>query len=244
MNVKEDVLNENTEEIEEVELQFEDLIILATGMGENDVPNSTALLTIEELTDKESLSKIKEVIIDEGSFAYAINGGCAVVEIIFKKQNTFQYKKTCDICETWIENSNNKEYENKIISLTVMPTIVKGEIVISFENLVYYLGIRDKDENRIIMCFDNNLTNIFETGLDYQNIKKQVELEDLNEERELDEKIFQTEEEIKKLEDEIFYEEHIANMLENEPEKKEKTDASYHQKYGMRVSDETEESEE
>lgn len=239
-------ITEEVEDTEEIEIDFEDLLILSTGLDENGIPNTTAVLTIEELVDEKILKRRKEVVIDEGSFAYAIEGGCAVVEIILNKQNTNQYKRTCDICNAWLTNKDSEEYKNRIITLTIMPRVMEGQLVISLEGLVHYLGIAEENESRVILCFDNNRTRIFETGVDYNEIKNQVELETLNEERELDSKIFETEEEIKKLEEEIYYEENIANVMDVDLEENTNNinkNLNPNRKYGMRISKSEEEEE-
>lgn len=224
--------------VEEVELNFDDLLILSTGKDENGIPNSTAILSIEELVDGEKLKRRKEVVIDEGSFGYAIEGGCAVIEIVFDKQNTNQYKRVCDICDAWITNADSKEYENRLISLVIMPRVVEGQLVINLEGLVYYLGIAESDESRVILCFDNNRTNIFETDIDYKEIQKQVELEIYSEEKELDIKIAETENEIKRLEEENYYDQNISNIVDIDFKNDVNNDDLFvNKKYGMRISE-------
>jgi hypothetical protein len=178
-------VNENVENY--IELHIDEILSMACGRDEAGMPNSTAVLAVNRIESADKGHTLSQIIISNADFQLYISGGAATIQIDFKKPETFEYKRAITICSEWMQNLDNPEFDNLHLSLTVVPTILYGEIFLMFTNLVYFTGIPTDDGNRLVLVFDNNASEVFNTDeIDYQALTAAVELEMRQEEEELE----------------------------------------------------------
>ena len=91
-----------------------------------------------------------------------------------------------------------------------------------FQELVYYLGVEGEDFFRIMLCFDNNKSDMLETSdIDYSEIRKLVIEEMTEEQRLLDQEFDKAQyelEEAEKAEREAYYENNIKPLYDRQNE--------------------------
>jgi len=194
-------------------IDFQDLIKISSGKREDGTSKSVGTISeIEakgisnadenvELTEKD-VKTLKEVTLTDSLFHIYASGGCAVIDVELPLKSAFNYRNIMDICKDWMKNLFNEKYNDRLLSLTIIPLALEGQVSIVFQNLVYYAGMREEDKFKVILCFDNNATDCYEIeGINYKEIQATVARELKAEEEELDRQILEVEDAIKKLDE-------------------------------------------
>lgn len=105
-----------------------------------------------------------------------------------------------DTTEGIDEVKTNDPDKQWILSMILVPLALDGVINIAFMGLTYYIRLSDNDTYRLVLVFDNTLTQIFGIeGEDIAGIKASIEAEFLREERRLDDEIYEAQLEYEKL---------------------------------------------
>ena len=250
---------DNTEEI--IEVEFQDILRISSGLDESGNPRSAGTLSILEVNgleniqteeDADKLSEkdvktIKEVTISTSAINLFVSGGCAIVDIDLPLQSAFEYRSIVSICKNWLDNINNEKYDNQLLSFTLVPLLLQGQISIVFHNLTYYSGISNDNGYKIILAFDNNVTDCYEIdGIDYKAIKAAVANEIKLEDEALEKEIMEAEEEIKKLEREnnpyldTINEQYNPDSLSLANLDDENNQTETYKKYGIRFTEDDE----
>lgn len=194
------------------ELTYDEILGVISGRDEVGAPNSAATLSIDEIISERDVKSINNVIFDNAEITIYTYGGCAVLEVDFPYNSLPSYKRAMALCQEWFNEIEDKEHDNRILSLTLVPLRLLGKIFLLFRNLVYYTGNSTSNGSRLILCFDNNVTNILETeDINYREIFASVEAELTKREEDVDEQILQIEEETRKIKEENVYEKNIQD---------------------------------
>ena len=110
----------------------------------------------------------------------------------------------------------------KLFTGIAVPNLLLGQITMVFQELVYYLGVEGEDFFRIMLCFDNNKSDMLETSdIDYSEIRKLVIEEMTEEQRLLDQEFDKAQyelEEAEKAEREAYYENNIKPLYDRQNE--------------------------
>lgn len=195
-----------------VEIDFQDVIRIASGVDDAGNPNSSVSLAIYKLGEREDdILTEQEVAFSNAVTSIFASGGCIVVQVDFPSSCKFESRRATQIAAEWMGNMNSEAYKNKFLSLVIVPLQLFGQIYISLSELVYFSAFYvAKDETRLILCFDNTSTQCYETGdIDLESIQSQVDQELRDEEQALDDEAYDIEQQIKKLQEYNPYEEEI-----------------------------------
>ncbi len=202
-----------------IELSYGDVVRIASGTNELGAPNSGAILSIDQIISEDKVNNIQNVIFKDAEINIFTSGGCVVVESLFPMDSTLEYNRAIDVCSDWLMKVYREENENnEVLTLTVAPIDLEGQIVIMFDGLVYFNGHNCQNhKKKLVLCFDNDMTNVFQADdIDYMELVKEVEHELQKEEQEMDEKIEELREEARLLNSEQnLYEKHIQEKYGN-----------------------------
>ena len=187
---------------EKFKITFNDIVKVANGRDETDAPCSSATLSIDEIEENET-KNIQEVFFKEAEINLFYSGGCIVCQADFPITSSFEYHQALNMCKDWMIHMPENMDNNKLLSLTLVPHLLMGEIILFFNELVYYSGHQVDKCFRLILCFNNESTQVFETeDIDYEEIIKNVNLELNEEENQILEEIEEIEKETKDIENE------------------------------------------
>jgi hypothetical protein len=240
------ILNTNKnedEDVQNIEVTFEEIIAVASGMTEDGLPASTSSLVINNVISPDEIHSEMEVQFGETPVEIFASGGCIVMQFDFTKTHLFDFNRAMQLCSTYFENISNEEYENtRHLILTVFPFAFYGDLIIACQDLVYFTALDLPDNGkRLLLCFNNNVTQCITTdGFDYNRELVNIDNEIKREYNELVEKVADAEEEVRRLENTNSYEEKVkSNMsyqnIMNQEETRTTTDNSW-----MRSSDDNE----
>ena len=196
-----------------IEIEISDLIKISNGVDEDGKARSAGSLTItkvngmyeksEDEIQEKDVKTVKEVTVGGSTINMFVQGGCAVVEIDMPAQFAFEYRNMMEILSKWFKDIDNPEYDDHLLTFSVVPLILGGQITLLFQNIAYYSGIRTDDGYKLIMCFDNTATEYYEIeGIDYRAIQMAIEDELRQEEEIIAQQLIEAENELKKIKEE------------------------------------------
>lgn len=194
----------NAENGEEVMLSFEEIINTASGLSEDGSPATAGRIMISEAIDEENVKNDAESDFSGAVIDFFASGGCMVLQADFEKNKTRTLEQILNICAEYMQNSGNEEWLEKKDLVTVMiPLAFYGDIAIILRDLVYFTAFNVDNGMRLIMCFNNIMTELVENDdIDYNELVARVRATEDREEEDLRDQIVATEQEIKELEEE------------------------------------------
>lgn len=208
-------IENNASSGETIELTLEDILAIATGRLNDEMPSSSASFSINVENEEQNYEPGHEVIVENGEFNFYVNGGCMVIQIDFSKIDAFEYQHLIEICKKWMDNVGTKEYEHKIFSGTIVPATLEGQIIIEVNELVYYTGIVTSDSERAILCFDNLQSNVFvNSDMNYDEIKRSVDEELRHEQSLLEQQLYEAQKEVDDLKNQSYYKNRLDAAME------------------------------
>ena len=96
-------IENNASSGETIELTLEDILAIATGRLNDEMPSSSASFSINVENEEQNYEPEHEVIVENGEFNFYVNGGCMVIQIDFSKIDAFEYQHLIEICKSgWI----------------------------------------------------------------------------------------------------------------------------------------------
>ena len=210
-------------------ITFQELLQVMNGVDKN--KNSlTAATLIEErpLKNQKALETVRSINFDYGVFNINASGGCIVVDVTFPKKMLYVYNQIMQECSQWFANIDNPAFDDRVLRLTLIPIILEGQITVLLDNLVYFFGVKFDDCEKVILCFDNTKTSLYQSeGLNLSQIKADIDKEIKRQEEELDKKLEEVEKEIKDIENKQALDANIVKNIENPAADLMSTDALY-----------------
>lgn len=187
--------------METIALNLLDIMKTANGKDMSGAPNAIASLHVDEINQpvhsRQDIKHIAEVLLKEAVIDIFVSDGCAVVRADFPFHSRFEFNRAQKTAKDWLKDNK----KNQFLTLSVIPLPLHGQIYLLFDQLVYADGYSLQKGFRLILCFDNQDTQAFETeDIDYSQVTADVEAEIRRQEETLDLEIEQLEKEQKKYE--------------------------------------------
>lgn len=184
----------------DVDVTFAEIYSLACGMdNELNFPRGSGILSIDAIISENETRTISNAPLD-CEFNIFCEGGAIVIQCDFIKGQEHELDAAVELCDEYINGKTNDPDKQWILSMILVPLALDGVINIAFMGLTYYIRLSDNDTYRLVLVFDNTLTQIFGIeGEDIAGIKASIEAEFLREERRLDDEIYEAQLEYEKL---------------------------------------------
>lgn len=196
------ILAEFEQSAEEYEEFFNGVLGAAAGRDTDGVPNCTASLAIDVVGAENVVETKANALIGEGELNFTYSGGCMVVIADFRKSATVEFESMIRVCQDFFDDDMAEK--EKSISLTVFPKPLGGDFVILMSDLAYYVGLETENGKRLIMCFDNDSTEIVPVNIDFEKMLAEADAEDEAEYRELEQEFFELKKKQHELENSIY----------------------------------------
>lgn len=219
--------NNNNEDAEEiVDINYYDILAVASGLDNDGFPRSGATLTVEKVTQEDETQHIIDTAPMDCEFQIYSEGGAVVLQCDFTGQKVPEQRQILDICQRYMERKNDNLKNGEVLSIVLVPIPLQGNISLLFQGLTYYTGIDMGASRRLILVFDNLLTNVYQTDdIDMKEIQMTVEAEIKRQQDTLDQELYEAEQELKNLEAENQYAAMVKDKYTNmQPEKVQKKD--------------------
>lgn len=167
-------------------LTFEQIIALCSGAEPDGSPNSFGVLSVDTLLEGGETAPYSNISFGMPVITMYASGGCIVVTADFRKDNYFEYRRAYDILDEWFQKKGSEEFGDKLLTLTISPTLINGSLMVLFHNMVFAQGIPLPDgTTRLIMALDGNQTQmVMGTGIRMDELRAEVEEEMLRREEE------------------------------------------------------------
>jgi len=168
---------------------FGDILAISEGVDEvTGLPNATAIVTFDELTDDEGhFNTIKNAPMD-CTFEFFCEGGAVAMECTFDDEHAYEIDMVFETCDSYINRVAGETERRYILSLIMVPSMLGGALTVSFTNITYYTQL---GPDRILFVFDNTQTDVIGMDMGEVNkIKRDIDAEFLREERELEDEIY------------------------------------------------------
>ena len=210
-------------------ITFQELIQVMNGVDKNKNPLTAATLMEERpLKNQKALETVRSINFDYGVFNINASGGCIVVDVTFPKKMLYIYNQIMQECSQWFANIDNPAFDDRVLRLTLIPIVLEGQITVLLDNLVYFFGVKFDDCEKVILCFDNTKTSLYQSeGLNLSQIKADIDKEIKRQEEELDKKLEEVENEIKDIENKQALDANLVKNIENPAADLMSTDALY-----------------
>ena len=216
--------NKDSVVVDDNNLTLADIYGLACGIDETEFPRGSGILSIDEVISETETNTISNAPLD-CEFNIFCEGGAVVIQCDFIKGQEHELDAAIELCDMYINEKINNPDKQWILSLVLVPLELDGMINIVFMGITYYIQLTSEDTCRLVIVFDNTLTQIFGMeGVDIENIKASIEAEFLREERELEEEIYEAQMEYERLTKYNPFEDSIAAGYLSAEEEKNNTD--------------------
>lgn len=198
------------EEELDLEMDLYDIFAVMSGKDKSGYNLTGGTIAIDEiLPDKEEPDTIENAPMD-CEFTVYCEGGAVVLQCDFEGQNLHEYKKVMEICDHYIKIKSENPSGNEVLSLVAVPIALDGQISILFQGLTYYTEIDLGAVKRIILVFDNTLTQTFyDESVDLREIQLSVEAELSRQRADIEQQLMDAQEEYRKVTNNNPYEELI-----------------------------------
>ena len=208
-----DKKDENNQE--EITLDYHDILQIASGTDEDGNPNASAIIAIDEIEAEDQISQVINAAFEKAVIDIFASGGCVVVQADFAAESRFAYERSITVASQWMENMDSEDYKNRLLSLVVVPMPLGGTIYLVFRGLVYFMATDiDRQTSRLILCFDNAMTQIIsDDDIDINEISELVQLELAQQEKEVDLEDMAAQEEYEKAKQEAEYQEFVNAVV-------------------------------
>lgn len=162
----------------------------------NGEANAIAAIMVNNYENPEEPLAVDELVCDNTEVQIHCMGGCLIAELFFTE--TTLYEDALQISREYLSNLTNRDYDNDIFVLSLIPTRVSYVNMLAW-NLIYVDGYENNGIYKLILGFDNNKTQtIISDELNLETIAQQLEMELNKEQFELEAKIAELEKEEKK----------------------------------------------
>ena len=200
---------------EEVTLDYNDILQIASGIDEDGNPNASAIIAIDEIESEDQISQIINAAFEKAVIDIFANGGCVVVQADFAAESRFAYERAITVASQWMENMDSEDYKNRLLSLVVVPMPLGGAIYLVFRGLVYFMATDiDRQTSRLVLCFDNAMTQIIsDEDIDINEVSELIQLELAQQEKEVDLEYMAAQEEYEKAKQEAEYQEFVNTVV-------------------------------
>lgn len=196
-----------------MELNWNDVIKIASGKDEDGIPRSGATLAVDKIIENNKLEKVKEVFLRDAVITCTLRGGVAAITMDFQQLSHIAFDQSVKISREWLENLDNSEFDDQKLTLTLVPYSLCGQVIVIFDGLSFmdsYSFTKDnKTYYRLILVFDNQYTSGLVTDeIDYRQIQQKIAHDLERYEEQLDAELHEALEEERKAKEE----ENVLNM--------------------------------
>ena len=198
-----------------IEINWDDVLEIASGKDEHGIAASAASLALDEIKPDKTLNNLKEIYLSDAILNIHSSGGCVIITADFPPISRKYAKESSDLCESWLEDLNCTSKDNQLLSLTVTPFLLEGQIFVIFNQLVFTdTYTMQYGYQRLILGFDNLATMPIESqDINYREIVAEMESELKRREEQIDEEIEELLEQKKELEEQNEYGDDIRQQL-------------------------------
>lgn len=230
MSNSENMNIENNETQTEFNYTYEQLMMLASGIDEENRPVTAATLAIDKINEDGEQVEDRVVVFDNAVIDFFVSGGCLVMQVDFPANRTHIFKRAVEYISDYLDNAQDEDYaQTHAFGVVAVPMVFRGKISVVLQDLVYFTGFElPNADKRLILCFNDLVTQVIDNGdeINYDEIESNVLAQINREQRQMEDEIAAINQEIEELSKYNPYEENILERYTNNHENNAENDDS------------------
>ena len=115
-----------------------------------------------------------------------MSGGCVAMYVDMPKKSKSEFLSIRKLCNEWFEKLSDPSFENEILTMTITPLLLEGNLYIVLNHLILADGYETEKGYRLLFAFDNlQTTPVANAEIDYATIVSEIDDELQRKEAEL-----------------------------------------------------------
>lgn len=171
---------------EEEGFPWQDVLELTNGRDAVGNPFASAVISVDQILEDDQLKTLQNVYFNDAEFQIRMSGGCVAMYIDMPKKNKSEFLSIRKLCNEWFEKLSDPSFENEILTMTITPLLLEGNLYIVLNHLILADGYETEKGYRLLFAFDNlQTTPVANAEIDYATIVSEIDDELQRKEAEL-----------------------------------------------------------
>lgn len=171
---------------EEEEFPWQDVLELTNGRDAVGNPFASAVISVDQILEDDQLKTLQNVYFNDAEFQIRMSGGCVAMYVDMPKKSKSEFLSIRKLCNEWFEKLSDPSFENEILTMTITPLLLEGNLYIVLNHLILADGYETEKGYRLLFAFDNlQTTPVANAEIDYATIVSEIDDELQRKEAEL-----------------------------------------------------------
>lgn len=171
---------------EEEGFPWQDVLELTNGRDAVGNPFASAVISVDQILEDDQLKTLQNVYFNDAEFQIRMSGGCVAMYVDMPKKSKSEFLSIRKLCNEWFEKLSDPSFENEILTMTITPLLLEGNLYIVLNHLILADGYETEKGYRLLFAFDNlQTTPVTNAEIDYATIVSEIDDELQRKEAEL-----------------------------------------------------------
>ena len=171
---------------EEEGFPWQDVLELTNGRDAVGNPFASAVISVDQILEDDQLKTLQNVYFNDAEFKIRMSGGCVAMYVDIPKKSKSEFLSIRKLCNEWFEKLSDPSFENEILTMTITPLLLEGNLYIVLNHLILADGYETEKGYRLLFAFDNlQTTPVANAEIDYATIVSEIDDELQRKEAEL-----------------------------------------------------------
>lgn len=184
------VLNQDEEAGEypskEMEFPWQDVLELTNGRDAVGNSFASATISVDQILEDDQLKTLQNIYFNDAEFQIRMSGGCIAMYVDMPKKSRSEFLSIRKLCNEWFEKLNEPSFENEVLTMTIVPLLLEGNLYIVLNHLILADGYETEKGYRLLFAFDNlQTTPVVNADIDFAAIVTEIDAELQRKETEL-----------------------------------------------------------
>ena len=144
------------------------------------------MISVDQILEDDQLKTLQNVYFNDAEFQIRMSGGCVAMYVDMPKKSKSEFLSIRKLCNEWFEKLSDPSFENEILTMTITPLLLEGNLYIVLNHLILADGYETEKGYRLLFAFDNlQTTPVANAEIDYATIVSEIDDELQRKEAEL-----------------------------------------------------------
>ena len=177
---------DDVNESEEIAFPWQDVLELSNGRDAVGNPFASAVISVDQILDDDQVKTLQNVYFNDAEFQIRMSGGCVAMYVDMPKKSQSEFLSIKKMCTEWFEKLADPSFNNEILTMTITPLLLEGNLYIVLNHLILADGYETEKGYRLLFAFDNlQTTPVMNADIDYAVIVDEIDSELQRKETEL-----------------------------------------------------------
>ena len=144
------------------------------------------MISVDQILEDDQLKTLQNVYFNDAEFQIRMSGGCVAMYVDMPKKSKSEFLSIRKLCNEWFEKLSDPSFKNEILTMTITPLLLEGNLYIVLNHLILADGYETEKGYRLLFAFDNlQTTPVANAEIDYATIVSEIDDELQRKEAEL-----------------------------------------------------------